>query len=70
MFKVDELKGQVQNAEFKAQSALDSKEHLLAAFQEEQKKVVELEGALSSQMKTMEIEDSKLCNANRVSLIC
>ena len=49
---------------------MDNKEHLLAAFQQEQKKVAELEEALSSQMKTMEIEYSKLRNANKVSLIC
>ena len=41
----------------------------MAAFQQEQKKVAELEGALSSQMKTMEIEKSKLRSANKVSLI-
>ena len=40
----------------------------MAAFQQEQKKVAELQGALSSQMKTMEIEYSKLRNANKVSL--
>ena len=39
----------------------------MAAFKQEQKKVAELEGALSSQMKTMEIEYSKLRNANKVS---
>ena len=64
------LKAQVQNAELRAQSALDSKQHLLAAFQQEQKKVTELQGALFSQMKTMEIENSKIHNANKVSLVC
>ena len=59
----------VQNAELRAQSALDSKAHLLAAFEQEQKKVTEIEGALSSQMKTMEIEYSKLRNANKVSYV-
>ena len=49
---------------------MDNKEHLLAAFQQEQKKVTELEGVLSLQMKTMEIQYSKLRNANKVSLIC
>ena len=68
--QVDELKVQVQNAEAKAQSALDSKTHVLVAFQQEQKKVTELEGALSSKMKTMAIEYSKLHSANKVSLIC
>ena len=42
----------------------------MAAFQTEQKKVAELEGKLSSQMKTMEMENLKLRNANKVSLIC
>ena len=40
----------------------------MSAFQTEQRKVAELEGALSSLMKTMEIEYSKLQNANKVSL--
>ena len=42
----------------------------MSAFQVEQKKVAELERKLSSQMEMMEIENSKLRNANKVSLIC
>ena len=42
----------------------------MSAFQTEQKKVAELEGKLSSQLKTMEIENSKLQNANKVSFVC
>ena len=58
------------NGRLEAQRALGSKEHILVAYQKEQRNVTDLEGKLSSHMKTMEIENSKLRNANKVSFVC
>lgn len=40
----------------------------MVAFHQEQKKVTDLQEEMSSQMKIMEIENSKLLSANKVSL--